>query len=64
MSTQCSSCGKSIDKSAADATTGQTRYGAQEVDPTLGTRIFYDGKWCYFCSIQCRTKFMAEHKDI
>ena len=60
----CPVCGKTVDEAAAKATTGQTKYGAQEVDPSKGTRQFYDGKWVYFDSIQCRSKFMAEHKDI
>jgi YHS domain-containing protein len=59
----CPVCGKTIDEAAAKATTGQTKFGAAEVDPALGTRHFYDGKWYYFDSIQCRSKFMAEHKD-
>lgn len=60
---QCPVCGKSVDEAAIKATTGQTRYGAQEVDPASGTRHFHDGKWLYFDSIQCRTKFIAEHKE-
>ncbi len=52
-------CGKEIDEAAARAETGQTRYGATEVDPQAGTRRFHDGKWYYFCSLECRTKFMG-----
>jgi YHS domain-containing protein len=34
-------------------------YGASEVDPQQGTRIFHDGQWYYFCGLDCRTKFLA-----
>lgn len=52
-------CGKLIDEAEARAVTGQTRYGAPEVDPRKGTRSFYNGQWYYFCSLECRTKFIA-----
>ena len=52
-------CGKEIDEEAARAETGQTAHGATEVDPQQGTRSFYDGKWYYFCGLECRVKFLA-----
>ncbi|HJO82187.1 MAG: YHS domain-containing protein [SAR202 cluster bacterium] len=52
-------CGIDIDEGAARAETGQTRHGATEVDPEKGTRRFHAGKWYYFCSLDCRIKFMA-----
>jgi len=52
-------CGKEIDQAEARAQTGQTRYGASEVDPQMGTRIFHNGQWIYFCSLGCRTTFLA-----
>ncbi len=52
-------CGKEIDEQAVRAVTGQTIHGAQEVDPTQGTRRFHDGKWYYFCSLDCRSQFLA-----
>ena len=52
-------CGKDIDEAGARASTGQTMHGATEVDPQQGTRIFHDGKWFYFCGLDCRTKFLA-----
>ncbi|MBI3052516.1 MAG: hypothetical protein HYY77_00410 [Betaproteobacteria bacterium] len=58
---QCPVCGKSIDEAAARATTGQTAFGAAEVDPAKGTRQFHDGKWYYFDTLECRSKFMAQH---
>jgi YHS domain-containing protein len=52
-------CGKEIDEAAARAQTGHTMHGASEVDPKRGTRQFHDGKWYYFCSLDCRSKFMS-----
>ena len=52
-------CGKEIDEAEARQEVGQTRYGASEVDPQKGTRRFHDGKWYYFCSLDCRSKFMS-----
>lgn len=52
-------CGKEIDEAAARAQTSQTRHGAAEVDPQQGTRIFHEGRWLYFCGLECRTRFLA-----
>ena len=52
-------CGKEIDEADARQQTGQTRFGAAEVDPEKGTRRFHDGTWFYFCGLECRSKFMA-----
>ena len=52
-------CGKEIDEVEARAVTGQTKFGAAEVDPQKGTRQFHNGRWYYFCGLECRTKFMA-----
>ena len=52
-------CGTEIDESGARAATGQTAHGAAEVDTNMGTRSFYKGQWYYFCSLDCRTKFLA-----
>ncbi len=52
-------CGKEIDEAQARAQTSQTVHGASEVDPQLGTRIFHDSSWIYFCSLECRTRFLA-----
>jgi len=56
---QCPVCKVEIDETAARAETGRTAHGAAEVDPELGTRRFHDGKWYYFDTLDCRTKFMA-----
>ena len=52
-------CGKDIDEEQARAETSQTSHGATEVDPDQGTRIFHDGKWLYFCGLDCRGKFLT-----
>ncbi len=52
-------CGKDIDEEEARQQTGQTRFGAAEVDPQKGTRRFHDGTWYYFCGLECRSKFMS-----
>jgi hypothetical protein len=39
------------------ATTGETAFGAREIDPTKGTRLFHEGEWVYFDKLACRTKF-------
>ena len=52
-------CGKEIDELAARSTTGRTLHGAAEVDPQQGTRRFHNGKWYYFCGLECRAKFVA-----
>ena len=56
---KCPVCGNAIDEVAAKAQTGQTAYGAKEVDPKAGTRQFHEDKWYYFDTLGCRTKFMA-----
>ena len=56
---KCPVCENEIDEAAARAETGQTAFGATEVDPTKGTRRFHDGKWYYFDTLDCRSKFMA-----
>ena len=52
-------CGTEIDELGARASTGQTAPGAAEVAPHMGTRSFHNGQWYYFCSQDCRTKFLA-----
>lgn len=56
---ECPVCGNAVDEAAARAKTGETAHGALEVDPTKGTRQFHGGKWFYFDSLECRSKFMA-----
>jgi len=53
-------CGKELDEEMLRAIRGQTDGGANEVDPSLGTRRFHDGKWYYFDSVDCRFRFMGD----
>ena len=52
-------CGKEIDEAAARTEVGRTAHGASVVDPDKGTRRFHESKWYSFCSMDCRSKFMA-----
>ena len=52
-------CGREIDEAAARQEVGRTAHGAPVVDPEKGVRRFHDGKWYTFCSVDCRSKFMA-----
>jgi YHS domain-containing protein len=52
-------CGMEIDPAQQNARAGSTVAGAPEVNPEYGTRRFHDGKWYTFCSLDCRSKFMA-----
>ena len=55
----CPVCGNTVDELAANAQTGQTAFGAKEVDPKAGTRQFHEDQWYYFDTLACRSKFMA-----
>jgi YHS domain-containing protein len=52
-------CGREVDTAGQNAVAGHTRAGTPEVDPEYGTRRFHNGKWYVFCSLDCRSKFMA-----
>jgi YHS domain-containing protein len=56
---QCPVCGNAVDEAAARQSTGMTAHGASEMDPAKGTRQFYDGKWVYFDTLECRSKFLT-----
>jgi len=55
----CPVCGGTVDEAAARASSGVTAHGASETDPTKGTRQFHDGKWVYFDTLECRSKFLV-----
>jgi len=55
---RCQVCGSEIAQSMEDAV-GQTSSGANEIDPTKGTKRFWDGRWYYFDSLACRSRFEA-----
>ena len=52
-------CGRELDTSEMNQAVGTVPGGAPEVDPSKGTRRFHEGQWYYFCSLNCRSKFMA-----
>lgn len=52
-------CGRELDIDAMNKQVGTVPGGAPEVDPTKGTRRFHGGKWYYFCTLDCRNKFIA-----
>jgi YHS domain-containing protein len=52
-------CGKDIPTSVVNQPVGQVQAGAPEIDPAAGTKRFHAGQWWYFCSVQCRQKFLA-----
>ncbi|MXW26473.1 MAG: YHS domain-containing protein [Dehalococcoidia bacterium] len=39
--------------------TGHVAGGAPERASGMGAKRFYRGRWYYFCSLECRLKFMA-----
>ena len=56
---KCPVCENEIDEVAARAVTGQTAHGADEVNTQKGTRMFHNGQWYYFDTLDCRSKFVA-----
>ncbi len=42
-----------------NASVGRVAAGAPEVGTGGGTKRFHAGQWWYFCSFQCRQKFLA-----
>jgi YHS domain-containing protein len=52
-------CGAEIDEERARQSSGVTLHGASEIDPAQGTRTFHEGRWYYFCGLECRSKFLA-----
>ncbi|MBI2867208.1 MAG: YHS domain-containing protein [Chloroflexi bacterium] len=51
-------CGKEVDVEQLQRQQSTLPTGAKVVDPKAGTRRYHDGKWYYFCSLDCRRKFM------
>jgi len=52
-------CGREITESVINTAVGQVSAGAPEIASGTGTKRYYDGQWWYFCSFQCRQKFLA-----
>ncbi len=52
-------CGRDVDDVAINRPESQVFGGASETDPVHGTKRFHDGRWFYFCSLDCRQKFVT-----
>ena len=52
-------CGREVDEGDVDAVTGHVAGGAPERAGGIGAKRFYRGRWYYFCSLECRLRFMA-----
>ena len=52
-------CGREVAEGDVDAVTGHVPGGAPERASGTGAKRFYQGRWYYFCSLECRLKFMA-----
>ena len=57
-------CGKDVDKDGVNSGVGTIPAGAPETDPAAGTKSFYNGEWCYFCSMACRLRFLATPDEV
>ena len=56
-------CGREVAEGDVDAVTGHVPGGAPERGSGRGAKRFYRGRWYYFCSLECRLKFMATPDD-
>lgn len=52
-------CGREVADSIINQTVGHIPAGAPEMPTGQGTKRFHAGQWWYFCSFQCRQKFLA-----
>ena len=53
---QCKVCGKDVSETL-DTPVGTTVAGTPELDPTRGTKRYWEGTWYYFDSLSCRSRF-------
>jgi YHS domain-containing protein len=53
-------CRREVNADAINEHVGKVAGGAGQTDPGHGTKWFHDGRWIYFCSVDCRRQFMAE----
>lgn len=52
-------CGKEVDDQKIDAGGAMAGSGALVTDPSFGTKRLHQGQWFYFCSMNCRQRFIA-----
>lgn len=53
---QCAVCNRHVSEEL-DIPVGMTVAGSPELDPTRGTKRYWEGVWYYFCGLVCRSKF-------
>ena len=52
----CAVCAKHV-TDELDTPVGETMAGSPELDPTRGTKRYWEGVWRYFCGLVCRSRF-------
>ncbi len=52
----CAVCAKHV-TDELDTPVGETMAGSPELDPTRGTKRYWEGVWHYFCGLVCRSRF-------
>ncbi len=58
----CAVCAKHV-TDELDTPVGETMAGSPELDPTRGTKRYWEGVWRYFCSLVCRSRFDSRPSD-
>ena len=53
---QCAVCSKHVSEDI-DVPVGVTMAGSPELDPSRGTKRYWEGIWRYFCGLACRSLF-------
>ncbi len=53
---QCAVCARDVSEDI-DQPVGVTVAGSPELDPSRGTKRYWEGVWRYFCGLVCRSKF-------
>ena len=59
---QCAVCSTDISEEI-DTPVGKTVVGTPEIDPSRGTKRYWDGVWYYFCGLVCRSLFDSAPGD-
>jgi YHS domain-containing protein len=60
MTVQDPVCGRELDPAIIDQPTTKVFGGANQTDPSRGTKRFHGGHWYYFCSLICRQHFISD----
>ena len=59
---QCPVCAKDVSETV-DTPVGKTVAGTPELDPTSGTKRYWEGVWYYFHTLACRSRFDSAPGD-